>query len=760
MDKAECKKQFYELVFPSLPNEWEVDQIIEGVAALPDRHQHLLLDQIPAIWPISHSLGLSFLEDGCRVIEAVPADLIPKWVRTILRSYEQEGLGGARRYILQAREYFLEPLKKLNMVRFEEVAKQMLFYLRGVSGEDLYLEKDPSAHTDTTTFYLPAQISLLSDYRHNRFLYKFLLSLHWGFHRRGTFKIRPVWKEWHLSPENAGGDQHACCEHLSLADYFSRFDSPELAKDIFFLLETGRVMNGLADDLPGLIRTFKSLQRELTKTLCEAPQNPITTRVTELGIFILFGTDAAPGWLRSLYQHRDDLVSPPGSVLSDLHEVYEQISRTPEPYHRPPLMDLLGKHNFEQANLEIERKRAEMKAVFILQLEALKQNAGDADEQNASQSSDTSGQTILVATENELNDNVRSAMTILDNPDVEIPAEFLELIEKIKDDLGYLPESYFSAASGAAGHGFSIKSPVGQVTGEPTDNYGGILFDEWDYRRNGYRKNWCTIIERQLPELHSTFVASTLEKHRGILLKLRRQFEMMKTSEHFIRRQREGDELDLDAIVEARGDQRAGISPSEKLFVRLQRNERDITTIFLVDMSNSTEGWVGTVIKEALVLLCEVMDVAGDPYGIIGFSGMRRSRCDLYRIKSIEEPYNQLIRQRISSILPREYTRMGPAVRYAVRQLKQCEARTRLLVTITDGKPEDYDDYKGEYAIEDTRKALQEARGCGIHSFGITVDREAHDYLPRMFGGGNYIFIDDIDKLPMRMIDMYRLLTV
>ena len=102
---------------------------------------------------------------------------------------------------------------------------------------------------------------------------------------------------------------------------------------------------------------------------------------------------------------------------------------------------------------------------------------------------------------------------------------------------------------------------------------------------------------------------------------------------------------------------------------------------------------------------------------------------------------------------------MGPAVRYAANALKHYEARTRMLVVITDGKPEDYDDYKGEYAIEDTRKALLETRGAGIHTFCITVDREAHDYLPQMCGRGNYIFIDEIDKLPLRMIDMYRQLT-
>ncbi len=366
---------------------------------------------------------------------------------------------------------------------------------------------------------------------------------------------------------------------------------------------------------------------------------------------------------------------------------------------------------------------------------------------------------MLVAAEGDDSANTSRLRALLENPETELPEELVELIQMIGEDLGRIPESYFAAASGLAGEGFN-RGDERPGTGEEAVAAGTALdYDEWDYRRNGYRQNWCRVHERELVLLQSSFADTTLEKYRGLLIKLRRQFEMMKITEHFSRRQREGDDLDLDAIVEARGDKRAGISPSSKLFVRLQRNERDIATIFLVDMSNSTEGWVGTVIKEALLLLCEVMDVAGDPYGILGFSGMRRSRCDVYRIKDIEEPYNRLIRQRINSIQPREYTRMGPAVRHAFELLKGFEARTRLLVTITDGKPEDYDDYKGEYAIEDTRKALLEVRGAGIHTFCITVDRESHEYLPRMFGTGNYIFIDDIDKLPLRMIDLYRLLT-
>ncbi len=762
MDKAACKERFYEMVSPSLPNEWEVDQIIEEVAELPEDQQRLLLGTIPAIWPISHSLGLSFLEDGSKVIDRIPPDAIPQWVRTVLRSYEEEGLTGARRYILQVEQYFLEPLKKQNRVSFAEIERQMLLYLRGISGEDLLLATARIASTDTTTFYLPPDISFFARYEHNKFFFKFLLSLHWGFHRWGTFKLLP-------DPRKTAGvgqgheSLQSWPESYDSNHYFTGFKHRQLAEDLFFLLETGRVLTHLGAELPGLTNRFFSIKNEFLNALetsAQPVQYPLGGILTDIGLFILFGGDFRPGedidpGLKNYLEN-----STAQSVISRVGSLYDRLAPMAESYQRPLLLELLGRHDFEQAAGEIDRKRLQMKNDFVVQFRAL-QNSGETNSETPEHAAaDMSAQTVLTIVERASEDERRTGLTVLDNSDVEIPQEFIDLIEKIEDDLGFVPKSYVAAASGAAGHGFNYESSAATVNGDTVESSGDFVFDEWDYRRSGYRKNWCTIRERQLSEVQSTFVAATLDKHRGTLLRLRRQFEMMKTSEHFVRRQREGDDLDLDAIVEARGDQRAGISPSGKWFIRLQRNERDIVTIFLIDMSNSTEGWVGTVIKEALVLLCEVMDVSGDPYEILGFSGMRRSRCDIYQVKHIDEPYNKVIRQRINALVPREYTRMGPAVRYAVRRLKKCEARTRLLITITDGKPEDYDDYKGAYAIEDTRKALQEARGCGIHSFGITVDREAHEYLPYMFGTGNYIFIDEIEKLPMRMVDMYRLLTV
>lgn len=233
----------------------------------------------------------------------------------------------------------------------------------------------------------------------------------------------------------------------------------------------------------------------------------------------------------------------------------------------------------------------------------------------------------------------------------------------------------------------------------------------------------------------------------------------MQTRHRFVKRQRDGDEIDVDALIEAHADVKAGHVPSERLFVRLLRDERDIAALFLVDMSSSTEGWVGTALKESLVLLSEALESLGDRYAIHGFSGMRRTRSEVYHVKGFDEPYSDEIKGRIAAIAPIDYTRMGPPIRHFTAELAEVDAKVRLLILLTDGKPEDYDDYKGEYAIEDTRHALLEAKAAGTHPFCITIDREAQDYMAHMFGKINYTFIDDVRKLPLRVPEIYRAIT-
>ena len=211
--------------------------------------------------------------------------------------------------------------------------------------------------------------------------------------------------------------------------------------------------------------------------------------------------------------------------------------------------------------------------------------------------------------------------------------------------------------------------------------------------------------------------------------------------------------------MESLSDIQAGRPPSDRLFIRLARDQRDIAVYFLVDMSNSTAGWVGKSIKESLILICEAMEVLNDRYGIYGFSGMRRLRCEVFPVKRLDEPYSATVRQRISAIGPREYTRMAPAIRHMTSLFSSVDAKIRLLIILSDGKPEDYDDYKGSYAIEDTRHALLEAKAKGVHPFCITIDRQAHEYMDHMYGEVNYIFIDKVKQLPARMSEIYRALT-
>ena len=278
-----------------------------------------------------------------------------------------------------------------------------------------------------------------------------------------------------------------------------------------------------------------------------------------------------------------------------------------------------------------------------------------------------------------------------------------------------------------------------------------FLYDEWDFRRRHYRKDWCILRERDMPTGEAAFYSQTIEKYRGCVYTLRRGFEALRARVQRVRHQQVGDEIDLDALVRARIDSLNGEEMSERILSRLERRERDIAVVFMVDVSGSTKGWINDAERECLVLLCEALQILGDRYAIYGFSGMTRKRCELYRIKHINEPYSDEVRARIAGIEPKDYTRMGVTIRHLTHVLNNVSARTRLLITLSDGKPDDYDGYRGEYGIEDTRKALAEAKHAGIHPFCITIDQQAREYLPHMYGAVNYTLIDDVRQLPIRV---------
>jgi nitric oxide reductase NorD protein len=336
-----------------------------------------------------------------------------------------------------------------------------------------------------------------------------------------------------------------------------------------------------------------------------------------------------------------------------------------------------------------------------------------------------------------------------------------ELISSILQDFDGIPEEYLQLMDlGNDNKDLSPTATTGNDRQQSEPKISGIFrYREWDYRVQQFHENFCSL--RELPATlgDESFVDETLKKYLHLVNSLKRTFEGVLLESQLQRRQSDGDDLDLDAIIKAYAEVANGQEMSEYLYTRYRNQSRNIAVMFMVDMSGSTVGWVNKAEKESLVLLCEALEMLGDRYAIFGFSGRSNQGCEVYRIKTFDQPYDLCVRQRISGIKPKSFTRMGAAIRHLGSQLQLTLAHTKLLITLSDGRPEDCDGYKGQYGIEDTRHALREIQKTDIQAFCITIDKEAQEYLPYMYGAANYTVIDEVDKLPQKVTEIYRRLT-
>jgi nitric oxide reductase NorD protein len=183
-----------------------------------------------------------------------------------------------------------------------------------------------------------------------------------------------------------------------------------------------------------------------------------------------------------------------------------------------------------------------------------------------------------------------------------------------------------------------------------------------------------------------------------------------------------------------------------------------------VDVSLSTDAWIDNrrvldVEKEALLVLSQGLSACGTDHSIVTFTSRRRSWVKMETVKDFDERTSSLVEDRIAALKPGYYTRLGTALRHTTSQLTKRPNRTRLLLVLTDGKPNDIDHYEGRFALEDSRKAVQEARRLGVNVFAVTVDKEAKSYLPTMFGRNGYAMVGDIARLPAALPAIYRGLT-
>lgn len=338
-----------------------------------------------------------------------------------------------------------------------------------------------------------------------------------------------------------------------------------------------------------------------------------------------------------------------------------------------------------------------------------------------------------------------------------LPPDARAAAKSLIQDLGEIPREALHAAGPGAWQPVDGVEESGavNVTTQPD-----AFYDEWDYRRASWRRGWCHLYEMKAPIGDHEWVDEVRSRHAHLIRSIRRRFEALRGEDKPQRRQFDGEEIDLDAQVEARADRKGGMEPSPRLFIHRRRIERSLAVMFMVDMSGSTKGWVNDAERESLVLLCEAIEALGDSYAIYGFSGWTRTHCDIYPVKRFADRYDAATRQRIAGIEAKDYTRMGVAVRHLCGLLLRQNTRHKLLVTLSDGRPDDYgDEYRGRYGIEDTRRALLEAREKGIRSYCVTIDRHGADYLPQLYGPAHYSVIDDAKKLPQKIAEIYRKLT-
>jgi nitric oxide reductase NorD protein len=227
-----------------------------------------------------------------------------------------------------------------------------------------------------------------------------------------------------------------------------------------------------------------------------------------------------------------------------------------------------------------------------------------------------------------------------------------------------------------------------------------------------------------------------------------------------------GDDLDVAAYVSSVSDRRAGHAPDDRLYIDVRPARRALAIAILADTSGSTDMFVTDtkqiidVEKEALLLASEALDALGDPYALLTFSSRGSQRVRVATIKGFNERNGDAVRGRIGSITPGSNTRLGAAVRHVAALLAAQPAAHRLLLILSDGKPNDSDRYQGPYAVEDARRALLEARAIGVHPFCLTVDVEEPAYLAHLFGASGYTILRKAEQLPMALVSLVRQLLI
>ena len=694
------------------------------------------------------------------VLSEIPEHFLSKWIEKGLARLAESEQAGIDYFLLNSGESRSELIKWKEAVLMEDHRLSLSTFAHALSGRKLKLKKrqglapEKAASRrhypamDDKTLFLPAFFADEPERQGNFRLYKVTIAHQAGHIEFGTF----------------------CPLFGKIIALIRAFPLNRLARDIFFIIEDGRI-----DFM--LRREYRGLRADIDQTVAACmgrrpfPGGDRLVEALEILLRLTLGcldetrlSRDRRDWIHGLKNAMDGFLENARGVwdsFQKMAELYASFSRlaiegfylpvSPLPFRGRPNLDLsFGGNRGEGAPEEAE---------------------GDET------GTDDAIHSLSEEDINRLLEKMKDPKLLQDlKGDPLGEGRFITQID------GLTPMDF---VDGPVEEGDGNNQPLAVSPARSASREGPFYYDEWDYQKGAYRRRWCTLREMSVPENDLGLFDKIYDNYSDLILKVKKQFQRIRPEVlEIVRRVEWGTEIDFNAMLQSVVDRKVGDAPSDRIFTRMEKKARHISTVLLVDMSASTDRLVfrvnppghtplGTSEKarqsraalmscqekkiidveiEGLVVITEALQSLGDDYAIYGFSGYGREQVDFYSIKDFDDRYSETIKSRICGIRPQKGTRMGPAIRHAVEKLKRVDSDLRLLVLLSDGFPQDLnygeDRSSNDYALHDTMMALAEARNFGIRPFCITVDLAGDDYLRKVWDPGSYLIVKDVYSLP------------
>ena len=826
-------------------------QALSGVQ--PNTHGKIL-DLCETLVEVEYDAVQPFLKSLEIVLAGITIIQLDQWFQTGLNLIKENKEAGLAFFKIESNtsESVLKTLS--SSIDLDVIKGIVTLYCTALTGQDIEISNSQElvdkgigwvdeswASTDGTQVFLPAVVDQYDDKQSNFSWFKVIATHQVGRLEFGSFEFEfdteaKVFTNRRVDAEKAQAEKLTKLgqpdevgnvrTYTDIGKFLNLFDETKLAFDIFTVMEDCRLDYLIKTLYPGIKASTKQVQEDAILKRPEITELPLQEAMIEL--LIRFSLDQfndlkVPEEYEDVVITLASLVHTLGNSESTVEDsaeatirAYELISKVinetkpEEEWKDEDLEDQLedfDEDEFEslvekmQQSLEMSGEdgegdpydspspveyRGDFKPEMVQLISKLQNDASESGE-NQPLSQEELEQLLQETDELEL-----------DAEQGEIDAGmFAAWVENIMKEAGMPPPE------GEPGDG---QSPVlssaeeeGELEAQEPKTY---AYDEWDFRAGDYKPRWCIVKEKTLEEGEQSFYTEALNNYSGLLAHIKRQFELiMPETWRKTYRLVDGEDIDLNAAIEAISDLRMGVPPEDKIYWRRNKVERDVAAVFLLDMSASTaeaidEGrqnsddtdapddpveymvWLRRrregltrrnykriidLEKESAALIIQAIESIGDQYGIYGFSGYGRENVEFYVIKDIDEPFNDKIKRRIDKITPLHATRMGASIRHAITKLENKDATTKIMFLISDGRPQDRgysrEGVEKEYAVHDTHQALIEARRKNIIPFCLTVDKAGHDYLKEMCGDMGYEVLDNIWSLPERLPMVYRNLT-